>query len=92
MLFAFLLLSIFTAEENQTIPTNQTDINETDPNSTIPDTHFSHPTTAGVIVTMCLGMAVIIAVVMPMCVMRQPDDMIYDPTKPLLVTPNVEIQ
>ena len=95
MFLVFLLLcfaSLLNNAENQTVPGNETAGNETGSgNETVPDTNFPHPTTAGVVVTMILGLAIIFTTVMPMCCMKQPDDYLYDPSKPLLQSSEVPV-
>ena len=85
MFFALFLICFLENKSNQR---HLNDAVPPDPSPKVdPDTDFPHPTTAGVIITMILGITVIVTVVMPMCCMRQPDDYLYDPSKPLLQTP-----
>ena len=88
MFFALLLFSFFGINFSG----KQFAVNDENPEPNpkpepTPDTNFPHPTTAGVVVTMVLGITIIVSVVMPMCCMRQADDYLYDPSKPLLQTP-----
>lgn len=81
-LLGLLLLAASGLNEDIPAPAENTTTPESDHN-------FAHPTWTGVIITCAIGCICIFGVVMPMCIKEQPDDYLYDPSRPLLANNNV---